>query len=438
MDLVLDLLQHSDSSAVFCSEEHYKNLRAYQSEHFIAENPDFELFRLDEMDDSIEQGRQLRLEGNKAYDAIVIDAAKPAAIFYTSGTAGQSKGVMLTHTNIVSVINANREKYIAKARTLSVLPFHHAFGLVVAILFVFNEEKSSFINTQLKSIIDDFKESSPHAIAIVPMFLVFFYKRIWGGIRKQKATRKFAFALKLSGLLLKLGIDVRRKLFKDIHNQLGGNLVEMICGGAPPNPEHIKFFSQIGITVINGYGLTEASPVVATEKLLETRMGSCGTPLSCNTVRIAEDGEIFVKGSNIFAGYYKDEKATADVLFEGEFATGDLGHLDKDGYLFVTGRKKNLIILSNGENVSPEEIEQVLERDDAVAEVVVLEKNDRLVAYVFPVEEYLGNTEYFKQLKDSYNKEARRYRLLSEIILRDQEFEKNSSRKILRHKIVVD
>ncbi|MGI6580084.1 MAG: AMP-binding protein [Saccharofermentanales bacterium] len=426
---VLKHLEHSDSCAVFCSKDHYPALNK------LLKNSTISVFKLNKLNELTKDFKITNQNDFVDITSAQINPEQPAAIFYTSGTSGESKGVILTHKNIASNINANREKYIARGSTLSVLPYHHAYGLVVAILFVFNEEHSVFINSSLKSLLNDFKVATPYAMAIVPLYLEHFKKRILDGIKKQKAERKFAFGIKLAGLLLKFGIDIRRKIFKDIHAEFGGKLADLICGGAPIDDQIIQFFKNIGITVTNGYGLTETSPVVSTEKVYDTRTASCGTVLSSCRVRIAADGEIFVSGDNVFIGYYKDEKLTQEVLQNGEFATGDLGHLDQDGFLYITGRKKNLIILSNGENVSPEEIELSLGRYPGVAEVVVMAQNDKMVAHIFPEEDYSDNSEYFKELRKKYNSTANQYLKIADIILRNEEFIKNSSRKILRHKI---
>ncbi|HHU53298.1 MAG TPA: AMP-binding protein [Clostridiaceae bacterium] len=421
---VAKYLQHSDSCAVFCSKEYYADLNMLLTDSNVS------VFKLNGISELINNCNMPNSNNH-----IQINPDQPAAIFYTSGTSGESKGVILTHKNFASNINTHREKYIAKGETLSVLPYHHAYGLSVAILFVFNEEHTIFINSGLKLLLEDFIISSPVVMAIVPLYLKHFKKRILDGVKKNNAENKFAFGIKLSKFLLKFGIDLRRKIFKDIHAEFGGNLVDLICGGAPIEDELIQFFKNIGITVTNGYGLTETSPVVSTEKADDTRAGSCGTVLSSCRVRIAEDGEIFISGDSVFIGYYKNEELTGEVLRNGEFATGDLGHLDQDGFLYITGRKKNLIILSNGENISPEEIEMKLGLYPGVAEVVVLAENDKLVAHIFPEEEYLGNLEYFMKIRKEYNSTANQYRKIADIILRDREFIKNSNRKILRHKI---
>ncbi|HHW93441.1 MAG TPA: long-chain fatty acid--CoA ligase [Clostridiaceae bacterium] len=374
---------------------------------------------------------------HRLYADIRIDPHSPATIFFTSGTSGDSKAVLLSHAGIAAVINSNRDKYQAPERTLSILPYHHAFGLVVGVFMVFNEERSIFINTQVRDLLKDFQDCSPMAVAVVPIHLEFIHKRIRSTIKSKKLKVMFKLAVRIGRLLRAIGIDIRRKLFASILKTLGGSITDFISGGAALNPDIVQFFDDIGIIVINGYGLTECSPVISTEKLNDRKTGSCGKPLNCCTVRIAEDGEILVKGENLFLGYYKDEKQTREVLINGEFATGDIGHLDEEGYLFITGRKKNLIVLSNGENISPEAIEMPLLQDEGVEEVVVVEHEGRIVALVYPAEQYRGNEEYFRQLRDNYNMQAPSMRQIADIRLRETAFEKNSSRKILRHRIEV-
>lgn len=301
----------------------------------------------------------------------------------------------------------------------------------------FSSANTVFITTQIKNFLKDLRDSSANVMAVVPAHLEFLQKRIENSIKLNKSIAKFRRGRKICRFFCAVGINLHRTIFKEIYSQFGNNLQTFITGGAPIRDATIQFFRDIGLNVFNGYGLTEASPVVTVENFNATRTNSCGKPLNCCSVRIADDGEIFVKGNNLFLGYYKDEQQTREAMVNGEFATGDIGHLDEDGFLFITGRKKNLIVLSNGENVSPEEIEQELLKDEGVEEVVVVEHENRIVAVVFPSEKYRGNDDYFRQLRDHYNKKVPSVRQIADIKLRETEFEKNSSRKILRNRIKV-
>lgn len=424
-------LCHSDSEAIFCSQEKYEKLTTLlHDDHFKLMHFSFE---------SITVRESLFIEKtdlSQLYADVTINPNSLAVIFFTSGTSGQSKAVPLSHFAITSDINANRERYMAPDRSLSVLPFHHAFGLVGGIFMSFNEEKTAFINTQSRDLLRDFLAASPIGIAVVPLYLEFIHKRIMDTIKGKKITVLFRILIRISRLLRAIGHDVRRKLFASIHESLGGCVNEFVCGGAALNTELIKFFDDIGIIVINGYGLTECSPVIAIEELVARKLGSCGKPLSCCNVRIADDGEIFVKGDNVFIGYYKDEKQTQNVVINGEFATGDLGYFDEDGYLFITGRKKNLIILSNGENISPEEIEMYFLKEEGVQEAVVVEKQGQVVALIYPTEEYRSDTHYFQLMYERYNEQVPVSRQIADLEIRKTEFEKNSSMKILRDRII--
>jgi long-chain acyl-CoA synthetase len=227
-------------------------------------------------------------------------------------------------------------------------------------------------------------------------------------------------------------------LFKSILSGFGGNLEYIICGGASIDVKYIKDFRTWGINILNGYGITECSPVVSVNRNYYWRDGSVGQVLCGCEVKIAEDKEILIKGDNVMLGYYKDERATKSVLHDGWYHTGDLGYTDKDNFLFITGRKKNLIILSNGENVSPEELEMLIMRDSAVEEVLVYGEDKVITAEIYPTQEYIDNREYFDLLINGINSGQPQYKQIIRIKLRSKEFEKNSSKKILRYKVTED
>ena len=236
-------------------------------------------------------------------------------------------------------------------------------------------------------------------------------------------------------MLLKIGIDLRKQLFKSIHNSFGGNIEYIICGGAYLDPKYIIFFRSIGINILNGYGITECSPVVAVNRNHYYRDGSVGQIVKGAEIKIKEN-EILVKGKMVMLGFYKDKKATDEVLKDGYFHTGDFGYIDKDGFLFITGRKKNLIILSNGENISPEVIEEELSHDEAVSEIIVYENNNKLLAEIYPREGYLGNESYFDDLIYKYNSKVPKNHQIALVTLRNNEFPKSNNKKILRNKFM--
>ncbi len=392
-------------------------------------------FYTKEMPDYIEEGKKLIDEGYTEFldHSVAID--KMAAIFFTSGTTGDSKGVMLSHGNIASDVNAACKNFVLNGPTLAVLPFHHTFGLNTAVFKVFHYGFPVHINRCLKQLQSDLKLIKPQTILVVPLFLATFYKSVLTTAKKTGKDKTLRRASKVSDVFLNVGIDMRSKLFQSVRAAFGGNLEFVICGGAALDEKYIKAFRSWGITILNGYGITECSPVVSVNRNRYWRDGSVGQVLQGVEVKIAEDDEILVKGDNVMLGYYKDEAATEAVLNDGWYSTGDLGRIDEDGFLYITGRKKNLIILSNGENVSPEEIESQILSDDAVAEAVVFENKGMLAIEIFPSEEYLGNQEYFENMVKEFNKTQPQYKHLHKVRLRDEEFEKNSTKKILRFKV---
>ena len=360
---------------------------------------------------------------------------KESVLFFTSGTTGANKCVMLSEENILSDIYGACSIFKPNGDVFSCLPFHHAFGLITSILKPFYYNETIFINNSLKNLLTDLKLSKPNTMFVVPTFIETFYKQIWKNAKKEKRIHILKSMIKTSNMLLKIGIDLRKQLFKSIHNSFGGNIEYIICGGAYLDQKYITFFRSIGINILNGYGITECSPVVAVNRNNYYRDGSVGQIVRGAEVKI-EDNEILVKGKLVMLGFYKDKKATNEVLKDGYFHTGDFGYLDKDNFLFITGRKKNLIILSNGENISPELIEEELAHDEGVNEVIVYENNNKLLAEIYPQEEYLGNETYFDNLIYKYNSKVPKNHQIALVILRNNEFPKNSNKKILRNKFM--
>lgn len=423
---IAQLLRQSDCSAVFVS----RRCTPLLSE--IEELPQFHTY---ELKDYIAEGRQLIEEGNTDYIDYEIDVKKVAAIFFTSGTTGDSKGVMLSHENMASDINMACKNVTLTGSTLAVLPFHHTFGLVTAIFMVYHYGHPIHINYSLKYLQEDLKNIKPQLMCVVPLFVETFYKSIMSTARKTGKDKLLKRMSKVTDVMLNVGIDTRSAVYKTVLNAFGGNLNCLVCGGAALDPRLVQALRTFGINVLNGYGITECSPVVSVNRNQYWRDGSVGLILDGLEVRTTIDDEILVKGPNVMMGYYKDEAATQLVLNDGWYSTGDLGRIDEDGFLYITGRKKNLIILSNGENVSPEEIEIQILRDENVAEAVVYENKGALAIQIFPVEEYLGNNGYFDELVKEYNKTQPQYKHIRKVTLRDEEFEKNSTKKILRFKI---
>ena len=374
-------------------------------------------------------------QGAKLKNQYRVDENKPAMIFFTSGTTGYSKAVVLSERNIAADIYGAASIFKPSGGASSFLPYHHAFGYVTSALKPYYYGVLTFISSSFKHLTDDFQTSHPNTIFAVPMVVETFYKQIWREARRSKTDKKLQRGLKISNMLLKVGIDQRYNFFKDIHRQFGGKLRYIICGGAPLDPSYVKWFRQIGIEVLNGYGITECSPVVAVNRNQYHQDGSVGQICRDVDVRII-DGEIAVGGDIVMLGYYKDKRATEAVLRNNYYFTGDLGYIDANGFLYVTGRKKNLIILSNGENVSPEEIEKELAKNPAISEVAVYEYQNRIIASIYPAEGYLGDQEFYDDIIYEYNQTKAKNRQIAMVHLRSKPFPRNNNGKVVRDKLI--
>ena len=391
------------------------------------------VYDLGTFDTILYEGRKLLRDKNNDFLTYQIDPEKTAAILFTSGTSGKSKGVELTNKNIAFEINRTCQLYKPSGNVLAILPFHHAFGLIVGIFMAVNYEEAVYINKSPKYVKKNLQDFKPQTIFMVPMFVEFFHKQIWAEIDKKGKTAATKGLMASTDLLLKTGVDVRKKTYSAIHKVFGGNLEYIICGGAALDPMYVKEFRSWGIEILNGYGTTECSPCTAVNRPFHHKDGSVGVLIPDSEVRVSEEGEILFKGDHVMKGYYKDEEATNAAIIDGWYHTGDLGYVDEEGFIFLTGRKKNLIILSNGENLSPEELEEDFSRDPAVKEVLVYDENGKIVAEIFPEEDYLDNQEYFNALKEKINNKRPMFKRIAVVKLRKEEFIKNGSMKIVRY-----
>ena len=391
------------------------------------------VYDLGTFDTILYEGRKLLRDKNNDFLTYQIDPEKTAAILFTSGTSGKSKGVELTNKNIAFEINRTCQLYKPSGNVLAILPFHHAFGLIVGIFMAVNYEEAVYINKSPKYVKKNLQDFKPQTIFMVPMFVEFFHKQIWAEIDKKGKTAATKGLMTSTDLLLKTGVDVRKKTYSAIHKVFGGNLEYIICGGAALDPMYVKEFRSWGIEILNGYGTTECSPCTAVNRPFHHKDGSVGVLIPDTEVRVSEEGEILFKGDHVMKGYYKDEEATNAVIIDGWYHTGDLGYVDEEGFITLTGRKKNLIILSNGENLSPEELEEDFSRDPAVKEVLVYDENGKIVAEIFPEDDFLDNQEYFNALKEKINNKRPMFKRIAVVKLRKEEFIKNGSMKIVRY-----
>ncbi|MDD3173449.1 MAG: AMP-binding protein [Herbinix sp.] len=404
-------------------------------------------------DTLLERGRSLLADGNRSYLDVTIDPDKLCSILYTSGTTGTSKGVMLSHRNITSVIVGGLNNLHIGPSVLSALPVHHSYEAVCGIFTMLYNGTEIYINDSLQNFMSNLKRTKPTNLFLVPAFVEKMYKGIWDNAKKAGKEKLLKTLIRTSSVLLKLRIDLRRILFKSIHDAFGGNLQMITCGGAPLSPNYVKGFAEIGILLMNGYGITECAPLVAVNRNKCYNEYSVGKVISCCKVKIESpdqdgEGEILVKGTNVMLGYYKNSEATKEVFTEdGWFRTGDYGHLDNSGFLFITGRKKNLIVLKSGKNIYPEEIEGYLLACNLVKEVVVLSKEEKegresaLIAEVYPDLDYAKQNGVIN-LEQTLLEEVKAitenlpyYKRVSRIEIRQTEFEKTSTKKIKRFAI---
>jgi long-chain acyl-CoA synthetase len=416
-----------------------------------ADFPGREVFSLQQLE---EEGGALFAAGNNAYYDYEIDPRRLASIVYTSGTTGKGKGVMLSQTNIGQDMTLGMYNFALTSKSLHVLPPHHTFGSTVNYVGHLAQGVEVYISSGLKHVSEEIREQQPTHLILVPAFLEVMHKKIWDGARKSGKTGLLKTMMSVSNGLRKVGIDVRRKLFKSILEPFGGKLEMVICGGAKLDEEIIRTFDAIGITIMNGYGITECAPLISCNRNLYQKAGSVGLPIFDLRVKIDEpdangEGEICVKGPNVMLGYFNNPEATAEVFDkDGYFHTGDFGRLDEEGWIYITGRKKNLIILSNGKNVYPEELEADIQKIEGVLEVVVYAGESRLnkdketiVAEIFPDADVLqakgiqDPQAYFEEQVKKLNAKLPPYKIIKRVKLRDVEFQKNTSRKIIRFTI---
>ena len=392
---------------------------------------------VDEFDDYIEKGLAIYDGGDKSFEDIEVKPEDLACISYTSGTTAKSKGVMLTHKNIASNCSSACRAHTGR-HVIGFIPLNHTYAWVSALFATYIVIEWGYMCDSIKDIQKDLLKIKPYNFSGVPLVVETIYDKIWKTAKRTGREDVLKKGLKISNFLMKLGIDKRRKIFKTILDNLGGNLDMIICGSANLDPKYEKGMHDFGIDVFNGYGLTECSPGVTCNRADKFKFGSVGTPLDCCEIKIADPddegvGEIYVKGTNVMVGYYGDPEATADA-FDGEwFKTGDFGRIDKDGFLFMVGRKKNLICLSNGKNVSPEELEDKLRRIDYVAEVLVYAEDKKIVGEFFLNEEdYPDARERLKGDVDDFNRKMPLFKNINKIVIRDEEFPKTTTLKIAR------
>ena len=404
-----------------------------------------------------EQGEKLIKEQKRRdYINAKIDKDKMAILLFTSGTTSKSKAVMLSQKNIASNVYAMLlvEKFYPTDVNLAFLPFHHIFGSTEMIVMLAVGLKTAFPDG-LRYVAQNLKEYKVSVFVGVPLLIEAIYKNIEKEVEKQGKTKLINTAKKASNFLLKLHIDIRKKLFKQILDALGGHMRFIISGGAPLDKRVAQGFNDLGIELVQGYGLTETSPVIAAENTIKKKSGSIGFPMDNVEVEIVnkdEDGigELRVKGPNVMLGYYENEEETNKVIRDGWFYTGDLGYFDEEGYLFLTGRQKDMIVLKNGKKVFPEELEILVNRIDLVEECIVFgmpdekDQNDLKLSVKVVYNKEVAKEKYpeaseedlkkiiWEKIKE-INKTFPPYKYIKNMILTDEELIKTTTKKVKRN-----
>ena len=404
--------------------------------------------------DIIISGQELLDQGQTEFLKSELDENKMCTILFTSGTTGANKGVMLCHRNIMSTLFGAMSLFVVPETSFSVLPINHAYEFNVHVLSTIYGGSALCFNNSIKHVKENLKVFKPYMSLMVPMIVESLYSNIWKETEKAGLTGHLKFGIMFSRLVRKIGIDNRKILFFPILDSLGGNLRTIVCGGAPLNPELVKGFDDIGIHVYNGYGITECSPLISSNSPVYSRPGSVGVVVPGCEVRIGDMnpegiGEIQVKGSNVMLGYYKDEEATRKSFTEdGWFKSGDLGYMKKGGIIYITGRAKNLIILSNGKNIHPEELEEYLVNQISyLREVVVYAQrdekgNDSIITAAAYLDEQFTAQVGMKKAKEIFaddiekvNRHLAAYKRIDQTMVRETEFDKTTTKKIKRNTI---
>lgn len=354
---------------------------------------------------------ELRRENVGEYET-QLDPDQLCTILFTSGTTGKSKGVMLSHRNLTDNAVCLDMKIPAGTVTMTLLPINHVYCLTMDIIKGIFIGVTSCINDSIMHVQKNLKLFKPDMVLLVPLVIESIYAKLKaaGGMMPKKLVAKAAF---------------------------GGNLKTICSGGAYLDPEYVDRFAEYGITILQGYGMTECSPVISSNLEWANKKGSVGKLMPNCQAKVVDD-ELWVKGSSVMLGYYKMPQETAETLEDGWLKTGDLGYVDEENYVYITGRKKNLIILANGENVSPEELENHLNRDERIKEILVRDKNGVIEAEIFPDMEYAQKAgisniqEELQKVIDEFNAAMPVYKRIHHLVVRDSEFVKTTAKKIKR------
>ena len=409
----------------------------------------------------LDEGKKIVAKGDKSFENIEIDPDEFKVLFFTSGTTSQSKGVMLCNRNLAANINAC-EAYVdmrPNDRWFSVLPLHHSYESTIGFLLPFEVGASVAVCEGLKYILPNMQECKPTAVLCVPILVENIHKNVNKSIEKSGKAAVVNSMIHVTNAIKTVGIDLKKKVFKEVFDNFGGKLRMMVSAAAPLDPKVGKWVQDIGIIFLQGYGLTETAPISALTPDYDPRVGSVGKAVNCAQIKIKNpnengEGEVLIKSDTLMLGYYEDEEATKEAISEdGWFNSGDVGYLDKDGFLYITGRSKNVIVTQNGKNIYPEEIEGILKNYPEIKECMVYGKNKddskelTITARVLPsmpdIQEKLGKDKNIsdKEIYDiiwsiikEVNKTLTSYKAIKNLEIKTDDFEMTTTMKIKRYK----
>ncbi len=403
----------------------------------------------------IADGKKAVEDGDKSFINVQLDPEEFKVLVFSSGTTAEAKGIMICNRNLAENINAVSAyvKLYPTDRFFSVLPLHHCYESTIGFLLPMANGCSIAVCEGLKHIVPNLKETHPTTLLAVPLLIESVYKKINATIKKSKKDKLVNSMIHVTNALSAVNIDIKRKVFKEIHENLGGSLRIIVSAAAPIDPKVGKWLTDIGIKFLQGYGLTETSPIAALTPEFNPMVGSVGKPVICAEVKIDNpnedgEGEILIKSSTLMLGYYENELATAEAVQDGWFHSGDLGYLDEDGFIYITGRSKNVIVTQNGKNIYPEEIELLLGKVEEIKECMVYGKEDKgnelkITARVIPNKDFIAE-KYGKDIDDKeihkiiwdkikeVNTELVSYKAVKELELKNDEFVKTTTMKIKR------
>lgn len=455
------LIMRSGVSAVFYSKKYNETMQKIQKEgksnikYFISMDLDKKEESVYSQKELLEEGRKLIEKGDTRFINAKINNEEMGIMLFTSGTTAISKAVMLSHKNIITNLMDIRNSFKLDENNtlLSFLPLHHVFECTAGFLYPISIGAAIAFSAGAKHIADELKEFEITAMISVPAVYDIMYRKLIKGIEKSGKLEKVKKGIKISQALLKVKIDIRKKIFAEIHNNLGGKLKILVAGGAALDPETSKGFNELGFNLWQGYGLTETSPVIAVELAGSQRIGSIGKKFPSVEVKTLDQdkegiGELLVKGSSVMIGYYNNEEATQKAIDkEGWFHTGDLAKIDKDGYIYITGRKKDVIVLQNGKNIYPEELEILINKVQGIKETmvygmpedgdltisakVVYDKN--LIKEVYKLETKEEIEKFINDEIKKINKTMPAYKYIRNVIITEEELIKTTTLKIKRH-----